>query len=398
MILLKRNNGGGSAKVPPFPEVFVAVPGLYDRPMNEGNQVLDDLREMVVRESPSDDPDRVSALAHWICARLNKGGAAIARSVPFPLRGDGVIAELGTVGPGTLLLGHIDTVWPVGTIGELPFSTDGGVAKGPGVFDMKAGVAVAIQVLDRLRLKEPCPRVTLLLVPDEEVGSSASSPFLLETARRHDRVLVLEPSAPGGAAKVARKGTGLFRLRFTGIPSHAGLDPEKGASALRALAEFVVAAPSFENKERGTTVTPTLASSGTKTNVVPEHAEVAVDCRVWRQEEARRLEQALRAWGCSDPRVKVEFQGGFDRLPLEETDASRALFARAKTIAADLGFELRGERVGGASDGNLTGAAGITTLDGLGPMGDGAHARHEHVLISDLPRRVDFIERLVLSV
>ncbi len=363
------------------------------------DRILGDLRELVVRESPSDEPERVSGVAAWICERLNLGGVSIARRVPCPPRGDAVVAilTLGEDRGGTLLLGHIDTVWPVGTLLELPFSNDGQVVRGPGVFDMKAGVAVAIQVLDRLRHRSSPPRVTLLLVPDEEVGSSASSDLLLSLAKKHDRVLVLEPSASGGAAKVARKGTGLFRLRFKGVSSHAGLDPEKGASALKALAEFVLDTQKFANPDAGTTVTATVASAGTKTNVVPEHAEVAVDCRVWNASEPERVERDLRAWRPQDPRVAVDVQGGFDRPPLAETDASRALFASAQKIAKDLGFELRGERVGGASDGNLTAAAGVPTLDGLGPMGDGAHARHEHVVVADLARRVDLIERLVLA-
>jgi glutamate carboxypeptidase len=367
--------------------------------MSATEALLDDLRELVIRESPSDEAEEVSALASWIGDRLNRGGA-IARTVPCPLRGDAVVATVGSAGQGlgsTLLLGHIDTVWPIGTLRELPFSNDGTVVRGPGVFDMKAGVAVALQVLDRLRARPSSPRVTLLLVPDEEVGSSASADLLIRTAKEHDRVLVLEPSAPGGSAKIARKGTGLFRLRFTGVPSHAGLDPEKGASALTALAEFVLDAARFGNAATGTTVTPTLAAAGTKSNVVPENAEVTLDCRVWTAEEPARVERELRAWQAKDPRVRVEVVGGFDRPPLAETDASRALFAKAQGIARDLGFELRGERVGGASDGNLTAAAGVPTLDGLGPMGDGAHARHEHVLVADLARRIDLIERLVLS-
>lgn len=363
--------------------------------------VLSDLRQLVTRESPSDDPERVSALAAWICERLNgAGGDPIAKAIPCPPRGDAVVARLGPAGPigtGTLLLGHIDTVWPVGTLAEIPFASDGSLVRGPGVFDMKAGAAVVFQVLDRLRLRPEPPRVTLLLVPDEEVGSAASSKLLIDLAKAHGRVLVLEPSAKGGAAKVARKGTGLFRLRFTGIPSHAGLDPEKGASALQALAEFVLDAPRFASAETGTTVTPTLASAGTKTNVVPEHAEVTLDCRVWAASEPARVEQALRAWRPRDPRVKVEIHGGFDRPPLAETEASRELFNAAQRIAKELGFELHGERVGGASDGNLTAAAGVPTLDGLGPEGDGAHARHEHVMVADLARRVDLIERLVLA-
>jgi glutamate carboxypeptidase len=366
--------------------------------MEQLPRLLEDLRELVTRESPSDEAGHVSALAAWICERLNRGGEPCARQVPCHGRGDAVVAATGGSEDGhprTLLLGHIDTVWPIGTLKELPFACEDGVVRGPGVFDMKAGVAVALHVLDRLRARPSCPGVTLLLVPDEEVGSAASCDLLI--ARKHDRVLVLEPSAGGGAAKIARKGTGLFRLRFHGVPSHAGLDPEKGASALAAMAEFVLDATRFGSVEHGTTVTPTVAAAGTKTNVVPENAEVALDCRVWTASEPSRVESDLRAWRPRDARVRVEVEGGFDRPPLTETGASRALFATAQRIAADLGFELRGERVGGASDGNLTAAAGVPTLDGLGPMGDGAHARHEHVLVSDLARRVDLIERLVLS-
>lgn len=370
------------------------------RRMKTTDRVLDDLRELVTRESPSDDALRVTAVAEWVCNRLNRNGPAIARTVPCPPRGHALIATMGSDGvgrPSTLLLGHLDTVWPVGTLAEIPYSNDGQVVRGPGVFDMKAGAAVAISVLDRLRERPSSPRVTLLLVPDEEIGSSASSAVLIEQAKKHDRVLVLEPSARGGAAKVARKGTGIFRVRFTGVSSHAGLDPEKGVSALKALAEFVLDAPRFASVEAGTTVTPTLASAGTKTNVVPENAEVTLDCRVWAPSEPERVERELRAWRPGDSRVRIDIEGGFDRPPLAETDASRALFASAQRIASDLGFELRGERVGGASDGNLTAAAGVPTLDGLGPTGDGAHARHEHVLVADLERRVDLIERLALA-
>lgn len=366
--------------------------------MTSEGRILEDLRELVTRESPSDDAAAVSALAAWIRERLSGSGVKSA-TVPCPGRGDAVTAEVGSHGggPATLLLGHIDTVWPVGTLREIPFSVADGVVRGPGVFDMKAGAAVAFSVLERLASRSGSPRVTLLLVPDEEVGSAASHDLLIRLAKQHDRVLVLEPSAPGGAAKIARKGTGQFRVLFKGVPAHAGLEPEKGASALAALAEFVQASPGFASAPLGTTVTPTLAQAGSKANVVPEFAEVTLDCRVWSPEEPARVEAALRAFRPSDPRVRLEIEGGFDRPPLAETDASRRLFATAREIAAGLGFELRGERVGGASDGNLTAAAGVPTLDGLGPLGDGAHARHEHVVLADLARRADLIERLVLA-
>lgn len=379
------------------PEVL-APTGLMIHVVDATASLVDDLRELVERESPSDDAFRVSAVAGWVRDRLNRDGVEIARAIPCEGCGDALLATVGEgKRPSTLLLGHIDTVWPVGTLQEIPFSNQDGVLRGPGVFDMKAGVAVAMRVLGRLRTRAGAPRVSLFLAPDEEIGSAASRTLLIETAKKHDRVLVLEPSAGGGAAKVARKGTGLFRVGFKGVASHAGLDPEKGASALEAMAEFVLVARRFGSAELGTTVTPTLASSGTKSNVVPDQAEVTLDCRVWAAAEPERVERDLRAWRCRDSRVTVEIVGGFDRPPLMESEGSRALFASAQRIAADLGFELRGERVGGGSDGNLTAAAGVPTLDGLGPSGDGAHARHEHVLLNDLSRRVDLIERLVLA-
>jgi glutamate carboxypeptidase len=295
---------------------------------------------------------------------------------------------------GTLLLGHHDTVWPRGTLAEIPWGVANGRATGPGVFDMKAGIAVAVAVLEALAREARPPGVTLLLTPDEEVGTEASRELLLREARRQRRVLVLEPSLEG-AAKVARKSTGTFDVRFRGRAAHAGLDPEKGASALLELARFTVFAADLTRPEVGTTVTPTVAESGTKTNVVPERARLFVDCRAWSQKEADRVAEAVRSYRPTDPRVSLEIGGGFDRPPLEPTPAADSLYEDARRIAAELGFELGAARVGGGSDGNLTAAAGLPTLDGLGPLGDGAHARHEWVAVFDLPRRAELIFRLV---
>lgn len=363
--------------------------------------ILEDLQQLVETESPSDDAEAVTRAARFVATTLSTRGVS-ARLVSCRGRGDAALATLGEGNGGTLLLGHLDTVWPVGTLREIPFSFDEatGIARGPGIFDMKAGCVAAMHALGALAQDATFlrrSRVSMLLVPDEEIGSDASRSLLIETARSHDRVFVLEPSAPGGAAKVARKGTGNFRVRFRGIPSHAGLEPEKGASALAEMARFVLECASYQSGELGTTVTPTLARAGSKANVVPETAEVTLDCRVWSQAEAARVEERIRTRACDDARTSVEVDGGFDRPPLEETDASRALFACAKGIALDLGFELGAARVGGASDGNLTGAAGVPTLDGLGPIGDGAHARHEHVVVSDISRRIELIRRLILS-
>ena len=359
-------------------------------------RLLADLEALVVRESPSDEPARVSQLAFWVAERLVRAGLAAA-CVPCEGRGDALRVRFGEETGGTLLLGHLDTVWPAGTLAEIPFSVEGGVAKGPGAFDMKAGIAVAIAVLEAAAKGDVTPAggVSLVLTPDEEIGSGASSGLLVEEALRRDRVLVLEPSGDGGAAKVARKGTGLVKVRFKGIASHAGLEPEKGASALLEMARFALYADALADKPAGTSVVPTVAGSGKVTNVVPERAELTVDFRVWTRPEADRLMAGLRAYRPADPRVTVEIDGGANRPPMESTEASLELYRRAASLAHALGFELPAARVGGGSDGNLTAAAGVPTLDGLGPSGGGAHARTEHVLVDDLPRRAALVAGLL---
>jgi glutamate carboxypeptidase len=267
---------------------------------------------------------------------------------------------------------------------------DGPHARGPGVFDMKAGIAVAMATLGALRAA-PAPRpIELLLVPDEEVGSDASRALLAETARVHDRVLVLEPSLDG-AAKVARKGTGQFRVVLRGRAAHAGLEPEKGASALAELARALPALEALADAARGTSVVATQARAGSAANVVPEDAELTLDARVWTADEAARVEAGVRGLRPTDPRVTAAVEGGFDRPPLEPSPEASALYAAARAVARDLGVDLAAARVGGASDGNLTAALGLPTLDGLGPRGGGAHARDEHVFLPDLPFRVALV-------
>ncbi len=356
-------------------------------------RMLADLEGMVRLESPSDDPARVSLLATWVRNRLRAGGVG-AELRPCPPRGEAVLASIGPRDGATLLLGHLDTVWPVGTLATIPFRVQADRAFGPGIFDMKAGVAVALAVLSAL-VKEPRPpAVSLLLLPDEEVGTAASRELLLSVARRHRQVLVLEPSLDG-AAKLARKGTGTFHVSFTGLAAHAGLEPEKGASALAELALFVMFVENLTNPATGTSVVATLARAGSASNVVPEEASLTVDARVWSTDEASRVETAIRGYPPVDPRVVVSAAGSFDRPPMEPTPSSRALYEKARVVASGLGFELGSARVGGASDGNLTAAAGITTLDGLGPLGGGAHARGEYVVLSDLPRRAALLAGLL---
>ena len=348
-----------------------------------------DLEALVGIESPSDDPGAVSSLAAWIRERLRERGVG-AETRPCDGRGDAVVARTAGT-PEVLLLGHLDTVWPAGTLRGFPFRSDGDRASGPGAFDMKAGIAVALAAMEDLSKERA--GATLLLVPDEEVGSAASRALTLELAARHRRVLVLEPSLEG-AAKTARKGNGVFRVRFRGRAAHAGLDPERGASALAELARCVLFLETVADPSRETTVLPTVARSGDRVNVVPEEGVLSVDARVWSAEEASRVERAIRGYAPADARVAVDVDGSFDRPPLVPTPESLALYERARGIAEELGVELGSSRVGGASDGNFTAAAGIPTLDGLGPRGGGAHAAGEFVFLSDLPFRAALVTAL----
>ncbi|MFI5197463.1 MAG: M20 family metallopeptidase [Thermoanaerobaculia bacterium] len=360
------------------------------------DSMLSDLEALVVRESPSADPSLVGELGRWIAARLMRAGVA-ASCVPCAGRGDAVRARIGPERGGALLLGHLDTVWPAGTLAGNPFRIENGVARGPGVFDMKGGVAVAIALLEAVARGDvnSAEGLTLLLTPDEEVGSHASRDLLVGEALKRDRVFVLEPSGEGGAAKLARKGTGLVTARFSGVAAHAGLEPEKGASALLEMSRFALLADTLQDRAAGTSIVPTVASSGTTTNVVPEHATLSVDFRLWTQAEGERVLAGLRAFRPADGRVVVTIEGGVNRPPMESTEASVALYRRAAALAGTLGFPLPALRVGGASDGNLTASAGVPTLDGLGPSGAGAHSRTEHLLVEDLPRRAALLAGLV---
>ena len=356
-------------------------------------RLCEDLEQLVRIESPSADAVRVSQLASWIQEQLRKRDVA-AELRPCPPRGDALVASLGAQPGGTLLLGHLDTVWPVGALATMPWSLTAERATGPGVFDMKAGIAVGMAVMTAMARERPSPPVSLLLVPDEEVGSVASRETTLGVARRHGRVLVLEPSLNGGVT-LARKGCGTFRVRFTGRAADAGLEPEKGASALAEMARFVLYLEGMAEPAMGTTLVASVARAGLAPNMVPELGEVVVDCRAELRPEMERVSEAIRGYTAFDTGVRVSVEGGFERPPLETTAASEALYTTARRLAAEIGLDLGAERSGAASDGNLTAAAGIPTLDGLGPAGGGAHARHEHVLVPDLLPRLALVAGLV---
>jgi glutamate carboxypeptidase len=354
--------------------------------------LLPALGELVSCESPSTDAEAT-----------RRCGELAAELVRVRLGAEPERIELGgrthlrwTWGtPRVLLLGHLDTVWPTGTLARWPFSVDGDVVTGPGVFDMKAGVVQAVAALSQLPSLEG---ISLLLTVDEELGSPTSADLVVESARGCRAALVCEPSA-GGALKTARKGIGLYQLAITGRAAHAGLEPEKGVNAGVALAHAVLGIAGLGDPGLGTTVTPTLASAGTTTNTVPAEARVAVDVRAAVPAELPRVDEALRrlleAVASAVPGVGVELTGGVNRPPLDAS-SSAELFALAQQVAVRLGMPaLQGVSVGGGSDGNFTAGAGVPTLDGLGAVGDGAHAEGEHVLASHLEPRARLLAGLV---
>jgi glutamate carboxypeptidase len=276
----------------------------------------------------------------------------------------------------------------VGTLARLPFTTDGGIGRGPGVFDMKAGI---VQALHAVAALADTSHIEILLSADEEIGSRASRALIEERARACGAVLVLEPSADGGALKIGRKGTGTFELTIEGRASHAGLEPEKGINSLVELAHLIPQIVSIADPARGTTVTPTLASSGTADNVVPARTTLSVDVRVAVPEEKPRVEEAFAQLQTSLEGSRLTLSGGIGRPPMHESAASE-LYALAESVAAKVGIAgLRGVVVGGGSDGNFTAAVGVQTLDGLGAVGGGAHGDDEHVVLSTMPARAALI-------
>jgi glutamate carboxypeptidase len=286
-----------------------------------------------------------------------------------------------------LMLCHFDTVWPAGTLAEFPFTVEDGIARGPGTFDMKGGI---VQCLWALR-DAPTGPVTVLFTGDEEIGSPTSRPLIEDEARTARAVLVLEP-AEGTSLKLARKGTGTWRVSVKGRASHAGLAPEMGINAALELADQMHAIDRMGRPDAGTSVNVTMLGGGSANNVIPESAWCAVDVRMWSADEAERVDRELRALTPNREGAEVSIGGGVNRMPMERK-YSEELYERVRA----LGYDVGAAEVGGASDGNFTAALGVPTLDGLGPVGGGAHAREEHVLIEEMPRRAEMVARLVES-
>jgi glutamate carboxypeptidase len=363
-------------------------------------QLRRDIETLVSLESPSGVKAAVDRCGEALSSMLTDAGATVTR-FPQVDRGDHLRAEFSGGPRQVLLLGHFDTVWNEGELARMPLREADGRLHGPGVFDMKASIAVAIlavRALLRLQPEENLPRVVMLWTTDEEVGSETSRALIEAEARRSDAVLVLEPSLPGGAAKTWRKGCGEFEVTVRGVAAHAGIDPRKGASAVHELAHQIVALEALRDLERGVSVNVGVIAGGTRGNVVAEEARAIVDVRVPTMEDAKRIEERLRSLQPFNPEVQIEVTGSVGRPPLERTEGVARLFEQAKNVAAELGVDLAEGGTGGGSDGNFTAAIGVPTLDGLGPQGDGAHALHEHVVIADLPWRAAFLAALILRI
>ena len=362
--------------------------------------LFDLTRALVLRESPSDDVAALDQCAAELGARLAGAGATVSR-VDGGATAAHVVADWPGDGPAVLLLGHFDTVWPVGQLERMPLVERDGKLFGPGVLDMKAGVAIGAAAAKAVAAARPPgarPHITLLVTSDEEVGSRSSRAEIERRARASTAVLVLEPALAGGAVKTARKGVGEFRVIAHGIASHAGANPEAGASAVHELARQITAMEALNEPARGLSVNVGVISGGTRSNVVAEEASAVVDVRVSRMEDAARIEAALANLRPANPRVRLEVRGTISRPPMERTPGVARLFDLAREVARDIGRDLQEGATGGASDGNFTAALGVPTLDGLGALGEGPHALHEHVLVNELAPRAALVAGLIARI
>jgi glutamate carboxypeptidase len=363
--------------------------------------IVGTIREFAAIESPSDNKlagDRMGAL---LAARFEAlGGRAhihraenFADSVQIDFPGREKIKPI-------LLLGHFDTVYPLGTLATMPCHVANGRLHGPGVLDMKSGIALMLYAIEALQTwHRGVPRpVTVLLVSDEEVGSHSSRKITEALARESAAVLVLEPAGPRGAVKTARKGVGEYILNVKGVAAHAGLDPGKGHSAILELARQITAVSKMNDLRRGLSVNPGVIRGGTRTNVIAAEATVEIDVRIKNARQAATLARKFRSLKPFDKHCTLSIKGGVNRMPMERNAGVVALYRKAQAVARQIGWKLEEAAVGGGSDGNFTAGMGIPTLDGMGGVGEGAHAVHEHILISELPRRALLLAGMIESI
>ncbi|MBP1466020.1 M20 family metallopeptidase [Candidatus Chloroploca sp. M-50] len=374
---------------------------VLEAALKRRDELLTLAETLVAYDTPSGDKVRCDALADELAARYATLGTV--ERINNPQGGDHLRIRVAAPGVTSevkpaLILCHYDTVWSAGTVAQRPMYVEGDRAFGPGLYDMKISLAMAELALHLIKehawqLARP---VILLLTSDEEIGSPTSRDLIETTARECNHVLVLEPPVePDGELKTARKGIGMFNVTITGRAAHAGVEPEKGTSAISELAYQILAIHALADHAAGTTTNVGIVQGGTRRNVVPAEARMEVDARVWTSAEARRLEQAFQNLRPVTPGVQVEATGSFSRPPMERTPASRQLFAEARHLGAALELNLGEGATGGGSDGNFTAALGIATLDGLGAPGAGAHAEHEQISISGALERMALLIMLL---
>ncbi|MGH9585001.1 MAG: M20 family metallopeptidase [Bryobacteraceae bacterium] len=381
--------------------------GYYNNPMHpyqryaaeKQTEIVALIREMAECESPSNAPEAVNRMAELLVERTaDIGTAERVKAAGF---GDHVRIEfdLGGAAEGQILaIGHSDTVWPLGTLERMPFREAEGRLWGPGVLDMKSGLAFFIYAMRGLRaLRAPVRRkIALWVVSDEEAGSPSSRELTETEAKRSDYVLVLEPGAGlAGKLKTSRKGVGHYTVLVEGCASHAGVDFENGASAIVEAAKQVVEMASWTGTKHGITVNPGVIQGGTRPNVIAAEAGIDVDARAARMDDAAWLDRKFRALKPFDERCALRIAGGFNRPPMERTEKIAGLFAKARRIAQELGIEIEESSTGGGSDGNFTAALGVPTLDGLGGAGEGAHAANESILVDRIAKRTALLMGLV---
>jgi len=378
------------------------ISALSDYFLSRQDEIVKLIKTLVETESQSGDEVGCKAVVSLLANNAETIGGVKVERLPALNYGEHLRLTVFADAPESapiMLLGHTDTVHARGSIVERPWRVEGNKAYGPGVFDMKANCVLALEVIRALlqigmRPKRP---VVLLLTCDEETGSMSGRPLVEAEAKKASSVLVLEPAGSGGRVKTGRKGTGIYSLEARGVAAHAGLEPEKGASAVLELARQTERLHAFNGKAGGISVNVGVFRGGTLSNVVAAEARAEIDVRFTSAAEAVLIENEILKLRPFDARVQLSLTGGINRPPLERTEKVLKLYQQAKAIAAQLGFDLGETQVGGASDGNFAAAVGAAVLDGLGIAGDGAHATHEHIILDDIPRRGALIAGLIAS-
>jgi len=387
--------------MPTNPDAPIPMRALLAGARRKQRAQLDLIGELVRAESPSDNKVAVDACMALAASHAKRLGGRVRLHRQQDL-GNLLEARFGSRSgsgkvPGILLLGHLDTVWPLGTLETMPCRQSGSRLFGPGVLDMKAGVAMAFTAIEMLAESGSLDReIVLLLNSDEEIGSPVSRPITERLAQECGSVYVLEP-AQGLAYKTARKGTGDFRIEVHGVAAHAGVDFDKGANALVELARAIETVTGWTDLKRGLTVSVGVAGGGTKSNVIPAEAWAEVDVRIAHRADGPRIEKKFAALKAIDKRRSLTVTGGLNRPPMERTRGTVRLFRQAQALAAGLGFQLGEAATGGASDGNFTSALGVPTLDGMGAVGEGAHARHESIMIDQLAPRTALLAGMLAA-